>query len=176
MLIFLLTFIDNEEDRQKLAAIFNEYHVQMEKVAMRILAEQKDAEDAVQNAFIQVIKHFEKAKEIHCEEMLFWLISIVKNEALMILRKNKKAVPLEDWEAPISDSEPEKELDYKALVELFTQMPDTYRAVLEMKFLLDYKDSEIARRLGISETAVSTRVSRGRRLLQDLVREEGFHI
>ena len=96
MLIYLLTLIDNEGDRQTFTAIYQEYHVQMEKVALRILSEHNDAEDAVQNAWIQVIKHFHKVSEIPCEELLFWLISITKNEALMILRKRRKTVPLEN--------------------------------------------------------------------------------
>ncbi|WMJ75951.1 MULTISPECIES: RNA polymerase sigma factor [unclassified Sedimentibacter] len=174
MLIFLLALIDDEGDRQKFTMIFNQYHIQMEKVAMRILSEQRDAEDAVQNAFMQVIKHFEKVTEIPCEELLFWLISITKNEALMIWRKNKKTVPLEDWNVFTSASD--SDMDYKALVALFMRMPETYRAVLEMKLLLNYTDREIAQHLGITETAVSTRASRGRLLLQKLVRKEGFHI
>ena len=48
MLIYLLTLIDNEGDRQTFTAIYQEYHVQMEKVALRILSEHNDAEDAVQ--------------------------------------------------------------------------------------------------------------------------------
>lgn len=39
MLIYLLTLIDNEGDRQTFTAIYQEYHVQMEKVALRILSE-----------------------------------------------------------------------------------------------------------------------------------------
>ena len=58
MLIYLLTLIDNEGDRQTFTAIYQEYHVQMEKVALRILSEHNDAEDAVQNAWIQVINIF----------------------------------------------------------------------------------------------------------------------
>ena len=91
MLIYLLTLIDNEGDRQTFTAIYQEYHVQMEKVALRILSEHNDAEDAVQNAWIQVIKHFHKVSEIPCEELLFWAhFPITKNEALMILRKRRK--------------------------------------------------------------------------------------
>lgn len=175
MLIYLTSLIEDEGDRQKFTMIFNQYHIQMEKVAMRILSEQKDAEDAVQNAFIQVIKRFEKITEIPCEELLFWLISITKNEALMIWRKNRKTVPLEDWNA-FTTAASENDMDYKALVSLFMRMPETYRAVLEMKLLLNYTDREIAQHLGITETAVSTRASRGRLLLQELVRKEEFHI
>lgn len=93
MLIYLLRFIENEDDREKFMAIYHKYHIQMEKVALQILVEGKNAEDSVQNARIQVIKHFQRVSEIPCEELLFWLISVVKNESLMILRKTRKLLP-----------------------------------------------------------------------------------
>jgi RNA polymerase sigma-70 factor (ECF subfamily) len=172
MLVFLLTLIDDEGDRHKLTVIFDQYHIQMEKVAMRILMEQRDAEDAVQNAFLQVIKHLKKVSEIPCEELLFWLISIVKNEALMILRKRKPVIALEDWDAFTENID--HDMDYKAIVSLFARLPETYRAVLEMKMLIGYTDREIAQRLGITESAVSTRANRGRLLLRKIVEEGGF--
>ena len=69
----------------------------MEQTALNILRGQHDAEDAVQNSFLQIIRHFEKISEISCEELPFWIISIVKNESLMILRARRKIVPLEEW-------------------------------------------------------------------------------
>ena len=173
MLAFFLTMLESDEERQRFVLIYEQYHKRMERVALRILEKQHDAEDAVQNAFLQVIHHFEKISTIPCEELPFWLISIVKNEANMILRKSRNIVPLEDWdgfEKSISDTS-----EYMALVELFRQLPETYRAVLEMKILIGYTDKEIASRLGISETAVSSRASRGRSLLRKLVEGEGLH-
>lgn len=58
-------------------------------------------------------------------------------------------------------------------MELFARLPDTYRAVLEMKYLLGYSYKEISIRLGISETAVNTRASRGRALLRKYMEQEG---
>ena len=69
------------------------------------LKNQHDAEDAVQSAFVQVIRHFEKVYEIPCKNLAFWCISIVKNEAIMILRKKKKLVPLEDWDGFVLEIE-----------------------------------------------------------------------
>lgn len=174
MILFFLAALESEEDRQKFIEIYEKYHVQMEQTAMRILRNQHDAEDAMQNAFIQMIRHFEKVSEIPCEELRFWSISIVKNEALILLRKKRKVVELEDWDgvAAAADSVTE----YKEVVELFTRLPATYRAVLEMKMLLGYSDREIAEKLGLSETAVSTRASRGRALLRKIAKKAGFHL
>ena len=174
MLSFFLAALESEEDRQVFTAVYNQFHVQMENAAIKILKNQSDAEDAVQNAFMQVIRHFEKIHQIPCDELLFWLISIVKNEAYMILRKQKRTVPLEDWDDLSSQSTDVK--DYIGLVELFAKLPDTYRQVLEMKSLLGYSNKEIAAHLGITESAVGTRISRGRKLLREILDKEGFQL
>ncbi|MEA5082742.1 MAG: hypothetical protein VB018_01160 [Lachnospiraceae bacterium] len=64
----------------------------------------------------------------------------------MILRKKRKTIPLEDWDATAESSD--KDMDYKELVMFFTRLPETYRATLEMKFLLQYTEREI---VGIAE-------------------------
>ena len=172
MLITLLSMLDSESDRREFAMLYERYHEEMELAALRILPEQKDAEDAMQNAFIQVIRHFGKVSEIPCEELPFWLICIVKNEALMILRKNSRIVPLEDWDAFAQTTA--EISNYRELVVIFRRLPETYRAVMEMKLLLEYSDAEIGKHLGLSETAVSTRVSRGRQMLRKIAEKEGF--
>lgn len=174
MLAVLLAALESDADKQKFIEIYEQYHVRMERTAMRILKEQSDAEDAVQNAFVQIIRHFEKVYKIPCNNLPFWCISIVKNEALSILRNRKKTVPFEDWDAVIGDAEMVS--SYHDIVKLFGRLPETYRAALEMKLLLDCSGKEIADHLGISESAVNTRISRGRVLLRELVEKEGFHV
>lgn len=92
----------------------------------------------------------------------------------MIIRKSQKTVPLEDWDGLVRESE--NTSDYTELVDLFTKLPSSYRSVLEMKILHGFSDKEVAAHLGISETAVSSRASRGRSLLREIVKKEGFCI
>lgn len=174
MLAVFLAALESGEDRRKFIEIYEQYHVQMERTAMRILKEQSDAEDAVQNAFVQIIRHFEKIHEIPCEKLPFWIICIVKNEATTILRKNKRTVQLENWDG--FTAEMEDVTDYQELVQLFSKLPETYRAVLEMRMLLGCTGKEIARRLAVSEAAVNTRFFRGRALLREIAEKEGFHV
>ena len=174
MLPILLAALESDADRAKFIKMYEQCHEQVEKAAMRILKNQYDAEDAVQNAFMQVIKHFGKACEISCKDLPFWMICIVKNEAFMILRAKKRVVSLEDWDGAISEAD--DVTNYNELISLFSKLPVTYKSALEMKFLLDYSGKEIAHRLGISESAVNTRISRGRTMLKEIVEKEGFHI
>lgn len=172
MLTFFLAALESDDDRRMFEAIYARYHARMEQTALRILTDQKDAEDALQNAFVQVIRHFEKIYSIPCKELPFWLVSIVKNESISILRKRKRQVPLEDWAPfPQQGADP---LGYLDLVDLVRSLPESYRAVLEMKLLLGYTDRETAQRLGITERAVSARASRGRALLRDMIEKEGM--
>lgn len=172
MLMILLSALESDEDRQKFIALYEEHHARMERTAMRILKEQCDAEDAVQNAFVQIIRHFDTACSLPCEKLPFWIITIVKNEARLILRRERKTVPLEDWDDFAESAE--DVLRYRELVALFAQLPESYRMVLEWKLLLGCSDQEIAKRMGLSKTAVSTRASRGRALLREIIGREGF--
>lgn len=172
MLAYLLTVLENEADRKRFTEIYEQYHDMIEKTAMRILKNQQDAEDAVQNTFVQVIRYFEKTYKIDCKNLPFWIISIVKNESLMILRKKKRFIQLEDWDNISVEAESVSE--YGELVRLFSKLPETYRATLEMHYLLEYSGKEIAQKLGLSESAVNTRLFRGRALLREIIEREAF--
>lgn len=173
MLAILLAALESEADKQKFTGIYEQYRPQMEQTALRILKNQHDAEDAVQNAFMQIIRHFEKIDEIPCEKLPFWIVCIVKNEAVTILRKNQRTVQLENWDSFAADAE--SVTDYLELVQLFSRLPETYRAVLEMRLLLGYTGKEIARHLALSESAVNTRIFRGRALLREIAEKEAFY-
>ena len=53
-------------------------------------------------------------------------------------------------------------------------MPEQYRTILELKFVWELEEKEIARQTGLTVSAVSTRVYRGRKLLQQALRKEGY--
>ncbi len=170
MLALYLQMLDTPEEKVRFEQIYQKYRGLMYRVADSVLHNSQDAEDAVQNAFLRIIQHFSKFQS--ARDLAPQLVVITKNEAISVLRKKKDAVPLEDWDGFVETSE--DVADYHALVDSFTRLPQTYRAVMEMKLLSGCSDGEIAAKLCLSKTAVSTRVSRGRQLLRDIVEREGF--
>lgn len=104
MLALFLAALESNEDKQVFIKIYEQHLPLMERTATRILKEQSDSEDAVQNAFVQIIRHFDKIHKIPREELPFWIISIVKNEALSIIRKRQKTVSLENWDGYIIEA------------------------------------------------------------------------
>ena len=55
MLAFLLSTLESNEDKEIFTKIYEQYRPLMERTATRILKEPSDIEDAVQNAFVQII-------------------------------------------------------------------------------------------------------------------------
>ena len=172
MLIYYLQMLDTPEEKLRFEQIYLKYRGLMYHVANQVLHSPQDAEDAVHNAFLRVIKHFKRFQDARAEDLAPQLVVLSKNEAISLLRKKKDEAPLEDGETLVAESG--DIMDYRALVDSFTRLPQTYRAVMEMKLLLGYSDGEIAAKLGLTKTAVSSRVSRGRLLLRDIVEQEGF--
>ena len=172
MLIYYLQMLDTPEEKVRFEQIYLKYRGLMYRVADSILHNRQDAEDAVHNAFLKIIKKFSRFQNTPTQDLASQIVVIARNEAISLLRKRKGDAPLEEQDGLAEPSEAVS--DYHALVDSFTRLPRTYRAVMEMKLLLGYSDGEIAAKLGLSKTAVSTRVSRGRQMLRDIVEQEGF--
>ena len=167
MLMILLSMLSDEGDRRKLFELYTQYQDAMLRVARRYFpADQALAEDAVQNAWLRVIDNFSRIFEIPCKKQGAYLVTIVKNESLTLLRKCRKDLPLDESLMKCSLDD-----DSATIIDTIRSMPETYRAVLEME---ERTTREIAAALGLSEGAVNTRISRGRALLAEKLRKEGY--
>ena len=169
MLVYYLQMLDTPEEKVRFEQIYLKYRGLMYRVADSIL---HNRQDAVHNAFLKIIKKFSRFQNTPAQDLAPQIVVIARNEAISLLRKRKGDAPLEEQDGLAEPSEAVS--DYHALVDSFTRLPRTYRAVMEMKLLLGYSDGEIAAKLGLSKSAVSTRVSRGRQMLRDIVEQEGF--
>lgn len=176
MLAFYLSLIEGDEAKARFEQFYQRFAPRLFAVARRILPSRELAEDAVHTSMVKMIdRHAEKFLEISqrsWDETMAWAVTIVKHTALNMLEKEKRTLPLaEGWDAP---AQAEGTVEYHRLVELIHTLPETYREVLELRLVAEWDNGTIARRLGITPSAVATRVSRGLRLLREKVREEGY--
>ena len=170
MLMMYVQMLDAPREKVKFEQIYRTYRNLMFRIAMKLLHNTQDAEDAVHNAFVQMIRHFSKISDVPCENLPPWIVSIIRNESISILRKRTDMISIEEWDGFRDTTQ--QISNYHELVELFAKLPDTYRSVMELKLLWGYSDGEIASRLGLSKTAVSSRVNRGRAYLRKMVEQE----
>ena len=88
------------------------------------------------------------------------------------MRKYGKELPLDE---SLTENGTEDD-DSASIVDVIRSMSETYRAVLEMRLVEERSTREIAAALGLSESAVDTRISRGRAMLAEKLRKEGYMV
>ena len=167
-----LAMLESDGDRQEFLKLYNLYSTPMLLVAKKIFSQDySSAEDAVQNAWIKVIENFSKILAVPCKKRGAYLVIIVKNEALSMLRKRQKELPLNET---VTGEEAAIENSSQPILDIIHKMPQVYRAVLEMRFVEECSTREIATRLHLKESTVNTRIHRGRLLLIKKLKEEGY--
>ena len=172
MLLYYLSLLETDSDRLIFTRIYALHERKMYVAAKSLLRSPEKAEDALHDAFIKVIKHFETCKTIPEDELPKWLITIVKRTALDMLKKDGRSVGFDDLSAPdlfVADDTTEDSISFQELVEEIRALPDNYREILELKFVLEWSDKEIAETLGINSNTVRSRIMRGRELLRKKV-------
>ena len=159
-------------------------------LAGRILDDDDLAKDAVQLAFSKI--HLKVDQFEGRSQPKTWMHRIVVNEALMILRKKKRAneqsidhlLPIFDTrrhrvpDSPITEKTSESVLNTKQTVTLVRQsiseLPDSYRVVLQLRDLEEMTTAEVSSLLEITEANVKVRLHRARTALRRLL-EPMFH-
>lgn len=141
------------------------------RIAFGYLRNKEDAEDIVQDAFFQYIKYIKFGNDFNDEEHeKNWLIRVAINLSCNKL-KNSKQVQY----VPFDDDSVQKIESYNKdiyLLEHINKLKDKYKSVFQLFYLKDLKVSQISKVLNISESAVRTRLKRGREHLKKILQNE----
>ena len=168
-------------DRLEFSRMVEAYSSRLYRLALKMLGNQQDAEDVLQETFIKAFRHlsgFDGRSSIST-----WLYRIAANEALMMMRK--KHLPTISLDEPLEGDEgaseplqivdwcciPEHELINEEARQQLDKAVQNLPPNLRMAFLLrdieDLSTQEAADVLGLSENALKTRLSRARLRLRE---------
>lgn len=172
MFTVYLAMLSSEEDRERFTLLYEAHEKRLYAVALKVLRDPTQAEDAAQQTWLQVLRNWERINALDWDSAAKYLVVAARNAALDMLKKERWNTSMpEDWDPPAPE---DGQGEYQRLVELIRSLPEAYRRVLELKFVEEETNQEIARRLGLKESTVSTKVQRGRRLLLDAMEQEGY--
>src|SRR5580692_6997766 len=162
-------------DHQAYAELCRRHSKQIFRSVLRITRDVADAEDTLQEALLKAYIHiggFEGRSAFSS-----WLTRIAINSALMLSRK-KRSQPVCSFESgPDADDfklpepketsqNPEESCIQNALENELAQairyLPPTLRVVMQIRYREDAPVAEIAKMLGISKSAVKSRLARAR--------------
>lgn len=170
MLIYL-QMIETPEDKSKFEYIYENYLGLMHHVAFQILNNTQDTEDAVHQAFVSIAENIKTISDVKCPKTRSYIVVIVENKAIDILRKKARIVNTIDFNENMWGIEiPEAgALD---LATLMGRLPARYREVLLLRFDNGYTTKEIAKILDITPGNAEKLIWRAKNALQKLIAED----
>ena len=154
--------------------LYKLYANAMYNVALRIVNDDAEAEDVLQEAFLDA---FNRIADFRQETTFgLWLKQIVINRAINYLRKRKAEFVGID-EVEIADELPvdQEETLFKveAIKAAINELPDGYRVVLTLYLFEGYDHEEIAHILKITENTSRSQYMRAKRKLNSLLETKG---
>lgn len=161
--------------------LMNRYEKKIYRLGVRLMGNEQDAEDVLQETFLKAFEHLKNFRED--SRFYTWLVRIAVNEGLMKLRKRRsdKAGPMEDVvddEGQVIPREfrdwkpnPEQEMSQKemeqTLLDAARALPASLRAVFFLRDVEELSTEETAQTLGLSTGAVKARLFRARFQLRE---------
>ena len=137
-----------EKDPTGFELLYQHYFRFLFSVAYSVLNNEEDSYDIIQSVMMRLYQLDENL--FPSDHELSWLRTVVKNEALMRLRKEKTTIPLEETaDFPVLDQRIEEFVDMDAFRQLTAPLNERQKKVVSMKILGDMTHKEIAQMLSI---------------------------
>ena len=154
------------------------YESRVFRVAERIAHSREDAEEIMQDAFVQAYKNLTRFRGD--SRFYTWLVRITINEGLMKVRRRRfievsiddqteerpSARELEDWGPNPEQHYSQSEL-HSILETTIAQLPPGYRIVFQLRDVEGFSTEETAAALAVSAVAVKSRLRRARLQLRE---------
>jgi len=160
-----------EGDRDAVRFLYIRYCNNVYGYIRSIVRDEREAEDLTQHVFMKLVTVIVKYDE-RGVPFSGWLLRMARNVALDHLRR-RQPLPTEEVFAPdshIEDGAADRARDFH---EALATLPEEQREVVIMRHVVGLTPSEIAERLGRSESSIHGLHHRGRRALQNELRRLG---
>jgi len=144
-------------DMLTVAELFEEYEEPLHRYATRLAGDTDRADDLVQETFVRAMGHLTLLGELNRYQRRAWLYRVLKNRFLDEQRARQREQALAQRlarRARIAQGPAQMLLS----PDLFDQIPDRYREVLQRRYFLGMTSAEIGRELGIPAATVRSRL------------------
>lgn len=165
-----------QAEESALSALIDQYSGTLYRVAFSVLRNPADSEDAVQEAFLRVLRHRHTLHEVRDHRV--WLIRIVWN-VVLDRKRRAKTRPETDDVADLARVLPSQGLSaediaaasqhHAHVLACVEKLPAKEREVLLLSAFEELSSVEIASVLGITESSVRSRLFRARNLMAELL-------
>lgn len=156
-------------DREAFEQILSVHQRSVLRVAMRLMGNPEDAQDAAQEAFLRLYRNLDQFRAD--AEFAPWLYRITTNVCLDMLRARRPSTPVEDdiAEAAVAEHGLLLEERKRAVHRALGDLPPKERAAVVLRDIEGLSTAEVAETLGTSEATVRAQIYQARLKLRKLV-------
>lgn len=150
--------------------LYNLFAKGMYNVCYRIVRDEDDAHDVLQDAFISAFKNLDAFRGD--SSFGAWLKRIVINKAINFIRKKREELLPENADFDLAEEDADTEVDdlsverVKRTIQL---LPEGYKLVLTLYLMEGYDHQEIAEILKVSVSTSKSQLNRAKKKLKDLL-------
>lgn len=148
-------------DGEAFVSLIKQYEDVLYHTARRMLNNDEDAADAIQDAIIQAYEKLDSLRK--AEYFNTWLYKILLNECNKILNKNKNLV---EFDAHLHAGKEENMSRDMELREALNHLNPTYKTAFTLYYIQGLTTKEISEFLNEPEGTIKSRLSRGKSLLR----------
>ena len=156
--------------------LWREYSHQLRQFLLSRVNNRADVDDLLQEILIKTYRHLNTVKQP--DKSPAWLFQVARNLLIDYYRKTQTETSRQELaaRAMLTDGEPEpyeqvrQELTH-CIRPFLSQLPNKYRAAIEAVDLEGASQKELAIELGLSHSAIKSRVQRGRSMLKGMFQE-----
>ena len=157
-------------EREAQFRLFEQYKRTMFGICLRFMDNRLDAEDLLQEGFVNVFKDI--CKYSGKGSLEGWIRTIFTRTAIDQLKaKNKilKTIELQDIEPMILDSDLNNPNDAEELIIMLQKLPTGFRTILNLYVLEDMSHDQIAKELGIAVSTSRSQLARAKEFLKKMM-------
>lgn len=178
MIFLYITTLESPEDRFIITKIYSDYHKIMGYTAEKMLHDHQLAEDAVQQTFVKLINNVSTVRNLPKEKIKPYIFIALRNSILDIVDKNKKycfedAVAENIYNEYSIENDVVAQIQVKDIIKELKNLPANDIMILQLTYLFQFKDSQIAKQLSINISAVKKRQERAKARLYNRLLERG---
>ncbi len=142
--------------------LFEQYRDDVYRLALSYTKSVQDAEDVCQTVFLKLMEQ----KRIEVGKERAWLMQVTANRCKNLLRSGW-------WKRTVSMEEalPAPDPQYTDTWDIVMALPPKYRVLVYLRYYEELTIREMAELLHISQSAVTTRLSRARQMLREQLQE-----
>ena len=143
-------------------AVYETYYDRIYKYAYTLLLNKEDAEDVTADTFLTAYMHF-STYDAGQASVATWLSRIVHNRAVNLRRSAAyaKRTELPDFWEPAEDADFTAQVEAAdAVLYLYARLRPEERELLNLRYVMELKDGEIAALFGCPEKTLNKRIQR----------------